>query len=237
MDKRFDAVKLTVNLDLTEFLSARNYSITDLFICYCISNKHADLLKSYLSKKSDDQKIAFFQGLIRKELVDKYSDIDSFDLDNYVLTEKGEILLDETEEYFTNLDIAMTDVSLITQLDEAEKDEEKVSSLNQLVEAFIELFPKGIKNRAGYYIRGNKEDIRTKLIAFMRKYKYSHEVILKATTKYLNKQKNDGYAFCMLSNFFIMKNGVSLLATECEAVMNNSGDLEEGLENFHNQLM
>lgn len=237
MSNRFNEVKLTVNLDLTEFLSARNYSITDLFICYCMNNKYADLLKSYLNKKSDDQKIAFFQGLIRKDLVNKFSDIDSFDMDNYVLTEKGEILLDETEEYFTNLDIALTDISLIDQLDQNEKDEEKSKSLDDLVNSFIELFPKGIKNRAGYYIKGNKEDVRSKFVTFMRKYKYTHEVILKATEKYLNKQKNEGYAFCMLSNFFIIKNGTSLLATECEAIMNGSEDSELDLEGFHNQLM
>lgn len=69
---------------------------------------------------------------------------------------------------------------------------------------------------SGKYAKSNKKDIEKKLKVFMNKYRASQETVLRATKKYLEKQRLDGYRYCRTAQFFISKDGESDLATEIE---------------------
>lgn len=90
-------------------------------------------------------------------------------------------------------------------------------SIHDFAIQYRNLWPPGLKS-GGYSVRSNLPDIETKLKKFFKKYKYSPEVVLKATEKYLDRMKADGYSFVKLANYFIMKDNTSMLASECETI-------------------
>lgn len=105
----------------------------------------------------------------------------------------------------------------------------KTGDLLILAEKMREMFPKGIKS-GGYPIRSNVYDIADKLKKFMKKHNYSSEIILKATSQYLKRKEAEGWNFTQIAVYFIEKNGMSTLASECEGLI--EGD--ESKESFSN---
>lgn len=83
--------------------------------------------------------------------------------------------------------------------------------INELVDKFRELFPKGFT--------GDLSGCRTKLTAFMRKHrKYTPEIILKATENYNNFiTRTNGYR--RQAHYFIIKDGISDLGAYCERII------------------
>jgi hypothetical protein len=57
----------------------------------------------------------------------------------------------------------------------------------------------------------------------MAKYKYPAGMILKATEGYLERLRGV-YTYCPTSEYFILKDGTSALASECENLKNGSND-------------
>lgn len=94
----------------------------------------------------------------------------------------------------------------------------KTGDLLVLAEKMREMFPKGIKS-GGYPIRSNVYDIADKLKKFMKKHNYSSEIILKATSQYLKRKEAEGWNFTQIAVYFIEKNGMSTLASECEGLI------------------
>lgn len=118
--------------------------------------------------------------------------------------------LSKTEEEWELTDLAKREIDFSI--------EEKVSyvtDLDELVEEYRKLFPKGVKS-GGYYVSGDKKACQIKLKRFLKKYDFSEEEILKATSAYVQRMAEQGYQYMQLAHFFIEKNGVSNLAAECD---------------------
>ena len=88
------------------------------------------------------------------------------------------------------------------------------STIESWIDSWRNLWPTGVKS-GGYYIKGNKEDLLTKMHKFLKKYKYSKEQVFEGTTKYLNERKVQGWTYTMCSEYFIEKNNTSKLASYC----------------------
>lgn len=88
---------------------------------------------------------------------------------------------------------------------------------------FFEIFPKGVTNRAGYYVKSNSGAVLKKLQTFIRKNKKyaKKEIVLQATKNYIGKQSMSGFEMCKIAPWFIEKDGVSILASECQAILDN----------------
>lgn len=93
---------------------------------------------------------------------------------------------------------------------------------------FLELFPKGASNRAGYYIRSNGPAVLSKLQKFVRKHKkYANkDIILQATKNYIGRQAMSGFEMCKLAPWFVEKDGISILESECRAIIDNESKLK-----------
>jgi len=90
----------------------------------------------------------------------------------------------------------------------------KSDSIIELADKIREMFPKGVKSGGGY-VRSEVVDIAEKLRKFFKKHKYTQEQVLEATKRYVDRKRIDDYAFMHQATYFIEKNNVSVLATEC----------------------
>jgi len=101
----------------------------------------------------------------------------------------------------------------------------KSDTVIELANKIRDLFPVGVKS-GGYPVRSSVVDIADKLRKFFKKHKsYTQEQVLEATTKYVNRKKNEGYSYMQKAVFFIEKDGMSTLASEIDALQEtSSGD-------------
>lgn len=91
-----------------------------------------------------------------------------------------------------------------------------------LTHKFREMFPVGVRS-GGYLVRSTRNSCLAKMKAFKRKYpEFDDKIILKSTHEYINRKAREGYAHMKLAPYFIEKDGVSMLAAECEALLDNS---------------
>jgi len=94
----------------------------------------------------------------------------------------------------------------------------------ELAKKFREYFPKGVKTN-NHPVRGNM----TNIIRKMRKFKtdfpqYDNDTILKATEMYVKAKAKENYAFMKVSEYLIYKDGNSMLATLCDAILEDEPD-------------
>lgn len=98
------------------------------------------------------------------------------------------------------------------------------------VEAWIDewyaLWPSGIKS-GGYYLKTDKKGVLKKMKEFVLSYpNFDKELIIKATENYLLDQSLGAFMFSKLAPYFIYKDGMSVLAGECENIEENlTGEL------------
>jgi len=96
-----------------------------------------------------------------------------------------------------------------------------IETINSWIKEWFELWPQGVKS-GGYYIRTDEKGCHVKLTRFTKKYpKYTKEIILEATRRYLSQRSLESYEYTKLAPNFIDQHGVSILAGECENVLNN----------------
>lgn len=203
---------------LMTMLAARNVRIEELFVIACLNLRQVDQLQKYLRIKNHDQLSAYMQPLERKLLIKRLVNADEFSWDNFELTNLADQVFDEC---CVNI---IEGNSLI-------KEPISVDKLDEFAEKFLGLFPEGVRNRGGEYLRTNKKDILSKMNTFVTKYRYSPETILSATERYLKQQAREQYGFCSAAHYFISKNGISKLASECEALRTNPGNDEDEWRN------
>lgn len=89
--------------------------------------------------------------------------------------------------------------------------------LDDFVDEFRSIFPRGVMS-GGYYVVGDKVSCKRKLKKFLKDYKYSPEIILEATTRYIETMSKQDYKYMKIAPYFISKDGSSTLASECEAI-------------------
>jgi hypothetical protein len=93
------------------------------------------------------------------------------------------------------------------------------SDFGSFVEEFYNLWPRGIMS-GGYAVKSGKASCSTKLRTFLKDHKeYTQEIVLQATKNYIEKCKFNGYQYMKLANYFINKDGVSVLETWCDQIV------------------
>lgn len=96
------------------------------------------------------------------------------------------------------------------------------SELEDLLNKMLVYFPKGIKNQSGKPVRTSiNAELIQKIKKFKKEYKHTDEIILKATQRYSEERKKDGYSYMRQFKYFIHKQGEgSDLADYCEIIIN-----------------
>jgi hypothetical protein len=108
----------------------------------------------------------------------------------------------------------------------------KLDSLSELAEKLIEIYPQGVKS-GGYTVRGSKVDVIDKLRKFFKKHKYTQEQVIQAIQKYVDRKREENWAYMQGLIFFIEKNGSSNLAAEIDGMKgDNNGAGEDWTRNI-----
>lgn len=199
---------ITLDRNVLDIMTKHTLKLDDVFIILCIHTQNHQLLKDYLRGKSVDQHIVVFQPLIRKQLVTNNGD---HSIEHYVLTKEG---------LFIAVQLTASIGALSTQQSEPTAGK---TDLDKLVEEYLELFPKGVKNGGNKPLRSNIKDTMAKMRRFQVKYGYNNETILKATKNYVDRLRGV-YTYCPTAEYFIMKDGSSALATECQMIKDVGSD-------------
>lgn len=198
--------------DLLTYIGARRIRIDEMFTLVCYAQNRLDLLKVFLNGRTGDQCTVFMQAMERKGLMRKLSpDAENFDWDNYTVTEEGNEVYEDCIMYFTETMDAPPQVAQVAPIVVPTGDAEIVD----ISIAFINLWPEGVKNQAGDRIKSHLSDVVTKMKKFVTKYGFDKDTILAATQRYLDRQRPQGYAYCNQAIYFILKDNVSKLASEC----------------------
>jgi len=108
----------------------------------------------------------------------------------------------------------------------------KLDSLTELASKLIEIYPQGVKS-GGYPVRGSKVDVTDKLRKFFKKHKYTHEQVIQATQKYVNRKREESWAYMQRLVYFIEKDNTSNLAAEIDGMKgDNNGAGEDWTRNI-----
>jgi len=107
----------------------------------------------------------------------------------------------------------------------------KTVSLEDTVMSWMDdwrsLFPQGVKT-AGYAIRGTRGGCVKKMKKFMREHKeVTKEQIFEATKLYVEEKRRVRYAYMRIADYFIEKDGGSLLESYVEQLNNNETSSDE----------
>ena len=109
---------------------------------------------------------------------------------------------------------------------------ELVNKVKVDVEEYNNLWPKKLLP-SNYYARSNKKDVERAFNSFYKKYRFDWETVIKATKRYVERKQLANWEYCKTSAYFIMKNGMSELATECEVILNG----EENEQKFKTRVV
>ncbi len=104
----------------------------------------------------------------------------------------------------------------------------KQKDLEDFVEKYRNLFPQGVKS-GGRIVKGDKQGCLAKIKRFNSKYsEYTQQDILDATKAYLDLKRKVNWDKCVCADYFILKDGLSMLAGYCEDIKLRGKQIEKG---------
>ena len=123
-------------------------------------------------------------------------------------------------------------LSLSKDVEETTKKFDK--NVNNWIDDWRALFPRG--KQAGYPIRGDRKDCIRKMRKFIKDNpNITKDEIFEATRKYIEDKKKENYRFIKMANYFIDKNGTSLLGACIEDLEDKGSDMDTS-EKFKHDL-
>lgn len=100
------------------------------------------------------------------------------------------------------------------------------------IEEYREIFPKGVRS-GGYPVRGSKAGCLKKMEKFVKTHPhYTKDMILEVTKAYVERKSRQMYQHMKLADYFIEKDGVSMLSAECDEYLS---DLQDNGDENHQQ--
>jgi len=120
------------------------------------------------------------------------------------------------------------------------KDDVSPSNIRDWIQDWRLLWPEGVKTN-GRPVRGDKAGCNTKMSTFVRENpKVTKEQIFDATKIYIFEKAQKGYSHMTCADYFIKKDGISLLAALVENLQGKESYLKkmEGSDNglFHKEV-
>lgn len=173
--------------------------------------------RTYYATKEEISDFSKISNLITDDVIDNIYRY--FKINDSTETQKREF-----RQYFLDLLLKSKQNDDISKLD----------SLEDFLESWMSLWPKGIKS-SGLYIRSDFASVKHKMVRFIKNHpQYSLDLIYKATKLYLTEREINGWAYVKLAPYFIEKDNISVLASMCEAIL--SGASEESDDPFKHSI-
>lgn len=171
--------------------------LNQYFLCQVLYQQDNKILNFYMEQ---------FGKVVNKE------DFDKLITDGYL----G--MHDESKGYvFSNIYITKQFIDRFVEKPKASK--VSGESIEDWIDIWYNLFPKGVKS-GGYLVRSDKHGCIVKMKKFMKRYpQFTKEIILKATSDYLDYYRMKNWAYVTLAHYFLFKNDTSILAGQCEMIL------------------
>lgn len=153
------------------------------------------------------------------------------------LIRKGVIVADDSHIDPIERIESSTDIPGILSLssDVDKKTKKMDRDVNSWIDDWRALFPKG--KQGGYPIRGDRKDCVRKMRRFIKNNPdTSKDEIFEATRRYIEDKKKENYKFIKMANYFIDKNGTSLLGACVEDIRSTEEDTRSLSEKFKHDL-
>lgn len=100
---------------------------------------------------------------------------------------------------------------------QSELAKDMMASVDDWIQEWRELFPKGVKT-GGYPVRGSKGGCTKKMKAFIKVNKgVGKALIFDATRKYIAEKASQRYQYMKMADYFISKDGISMLESYIES--------------------
>ncbi len=160
----------------------------------------------------------------------KYLDIDRHEIvrhDLYTLYRKDYLINVNDFRYtfkFSELEISEKGIAFLNNKEVSTK---KNIAFDEFMDSYFKLFPEKIYTGNGLPVRSNLKLCKSKMLSFIKEYKYDYQTILKATEKYVNISKAGGYGYMKTSYYFIKKDSESILQSYCEEVISPTNDVKD----------
>lgn len=148
------------------------------------------------------------------EFIYLYIIFNGLNVSTYHLDERFNLQKKGFLEYIKD-EVLITKKTIDLFVKKSKSEQVKEDVLGEFVEKYRNLFPGGIKS-GDRLVQGDLLGCLRKFRAFKRKFKYSEDQILEATKNYLNAKKKANYHMITCADYFIEKNGASMLASYCE---------------------
>lgn len=217
-----NTLHIGVNGPVVDVLKKHSIRVEELFVLLCFSQSRMELLNMYLEGKNPDQRLVYMQSLVRKQFM-------TYESEQYHMTVLGQQVCSDIIPRMAPTQSLQELLGIATPIIQEERTEFDV-----FVEKYLDMFPKGVRNGGNKPLRGNFSDTKAKMFKFMNKYKQDKETILAATKNYLARM-NGTFTYCPTSEYFILKDGYSALASECD-LMKNSGNSDELINPFEKRM-
>jgi hypothetical protein len=136
-----------------------------------------------------------------------------------------------------NLDLTQKSITFIQEIDNFFKKSKKKTStvlmgdsFLEMIQEYVEIFPNK-RLSSGKPARVNVKTLENSFRWFFDNYSYSWDIILEATTKYVDDYEMKNYEFMRTSQYFVRKQNTdktwdSDLATYCDMILNGEDDFE-----------
>ena len=112
-------------------------------------------------------------------------------------------------------------------------------SVDEWITEWRELFPKGIKS-GGRPVRGDKQGVIKKMKTFMKANpKITKQQIMDATRQYVFESSLKSYSYIICADYFISKNGSSMLGAMAEDIEESGSTLrsmEDGQSDWYKEI-
>lgn len=144
--------------------------------------------------------------------------------------------------YFITRAIASKISSIILESDQVVGKSSFIERVDNLVPKLQECFPTGKKEGTDKYWRGNKTDIRKKLLSFFKRYEdsYTDDQIIEATRNYVSSF-NGQYRFMRVLQYFIwkdeVKDGERVSSSDLASYIENSSQTETLREDWNTSIV
>ncbi len=99
------------------------------------------------------------------------------------------------------------------------EDDQEAKSLDRRIGRYIGMFPAS-RLPSGAPARASLPSVRMQFNEFFNQYDYSWDVIYEATQNYINHYAERNYEYMRNARNFILKDGESQLALECDMILN-----------------
>jgi hypothetical protein len=208
-----------------------------LFILFALYEENYALLDEFDDFNKQKRALLLYKDMELKGLLEQDFNSEK-DTPHFNLTEEGVDLVEFIKGEFTQkkqqIDAETIAVSGVENL----KDGIAEDDVENWIQEWIELFPRGVKS-SSRLLRSDKPSCLRKMKVFLRDYGYDKDTIMKATKAYLDAKSLENYAYTRCAVYFIYKaessrvDKVSDLATWCEQVL---GDDKDKAENSSNNL-